>query len=71
MNNDLSPIKAYYTPYQLFMDAPPDDASAFIDRKKNMVTVVDNEILDPRNIHSVLENIQMLRGILEEKLHTA
>ena len=52
------------------MDAPPDDASALIDRKK-LATAVDNELVDQRNIDNVIENIQKLRVILEEKLNTA
>ena len=70
MNNSPSSIKAGYTPNQLFMDAPANDASALIDRRK-LATVVDNEIVDPRNVDNVIENIQKLRGILEEKLQIA
>ena len=38
---------------------------------KKLATVVDNELVDPRNIDNVIDNIQKLRAILEERLNTA
>ena len=49
MNNTPSPFTANYTPNQLFIDAPPDDASALIDSKQ-LATVVDNEFVAPRTM---------------------
>ena len=70
MNNSPSPIKASYTPNQLFMDAPVNDPSALID-KKQIFTVEDGEIRHPKNVDNVLENIHSLRQLINQRLDEA
>ena len=70
MNNSPSPIKASYTPNQLFMDAPVNDPNALID-KGRIFTVENGEIRHPKNIDNVLSNINSLRQLINLRLDEA
>ena len=70
MNNSPSPIKANYTPNELFMNAPPNSPGGLID-KKRLFTVDNGEIKNPRNIDRALENISELRELVNKRLDEA
>ena len=70
MNNSPSPIKASYTPNQLFMDAPVNDPTALID-KNQIFTVEDGEIRHPKNVDNVLKNINSIRELVNSRLEEA
>ena len=70
LNNSPSPIKANYTPNQLFMDAPVNDMTGLIDRK-DLFTVSDGELHHPKNIDNVLDTIDDLRTLMNTRLTEA
>ena len=70
MNNSPSPIKANYTPNQLFMNAPENIPGGLID-SKTLIAVQDGEVKDPRNIDRVLKNIKELQTLMLARLNEA
>lgn len=70
LNNSPSPIKANYTPNELFLLAPKTESSGIIEKDKLFI-VSNGEAKDPQSLQKVLKNIDELREMNEKRLKEA
>ncbi|NIW12711.1 MAG: DDE-type integrase/transposase/recombinase [Candidatus Thorarchaeota archaeon] len=69
MNNSPSPIKAGYTPNQLFMDAPTNPPHMLINSKLGIP--YKNKMREPRSVEKTLTNIEEIRKEVMLRLQEA
>ncbi len=69
MNNSPSPIKANYTPNQLFLVAPPEPPAGLFE--KTLGIPVDGNIVQPMSVDYVLDNISLIQQEIMLRLNEA
>lgn len=74
LNNSPSPIKAGFTPNQLFLGEGAGEQVKHVDDFEYFVALKRDgkvRIIEPRNIDALKENLLTLRKAVQQKLKTA